>query len=68
MYDGGDCVGDNVRIGFEEGQMEHVFHGDGDGHDQQANPYKVKQIIKQHILEVFSNMVGIFQWKQQYIK
>ena len=30
MYDGGDCIGDNVKIGMEEGQMNHVFHGQDD--------------------------------------
>ena len=49
MYDGGDCIGDNVRIGFEEGQMEHVFHGDRDEHDPHANPYKVKCIKQESI-------------------
>ena len=43
MYDGGDCIGDNVKIGMEEGQMNHVFHGQDD--EQQVsipNPYKVR--------------------------
>ena len=57
MYDGGDCIGDNVKIGMEEGQMNHVFHGQDE--DQQvsiANPYKVNKIsyyvyIEIHILQ-----------------
>ena len=43
MYDGGDCIGDNVKIGMEEGQMNHVFHGQDE--EQQVsipNPYKVR--------------------------
>ena len=44
MYDGGDCIGDNVKIGYEEGQMDHVFHEPIVDHGQQnahENPYKV---------------------------
>ena len=56
MYDGGDCIGDDVKIGMEEGQMNHVFHGQDE--DQQvsiANPYKVNKTsyyvyIEIHIL------------------
>ena len=46
MYDGGDCIGDNVRIGFEEGQMDHVFHGNDEepAHVQFSNPYKVSMM------------------------
>ena len=43
MYDGGDCIGDNVRVGFEEGQMEHVFHGNhAEDNSKIENPYKVR--------------------------
>ena len=43
MHDGGDCIGDHPKIGFEEGQMEHAFHenADNQSHTEHPNPYKV---------------------------
>ena len=44
MYDGGDCIGDNVKIGMEEGQMDQVYHGQNDEPQVSfANPYKVRK-------------------------